>query len=275
MAISRALVFAAAGLSILTSGCVRLQAQSRANPRSIALYSENGCPLTREALDTRDGSVNLDCFRFLEKPGRAYDSAVFDEDYRNRLVEILLKHSDDACEHQLGKLTADEATVNTSLGIAASGFAASASIVSGELAKSILAGISGFAGASRDHINVNVYRNQIAAAIGQAIQVQRDVLKKEIRGKYNSTRTSWSIDAGIRDVNEYHQTCSFHKGIELVLSSVQGKKDLDELIKQRADDSELIRCQARLKILQSSIAVVKDEASRKKIDENIASVKCG
>lgn len=239
-------------LAIVTTGGCRitstLQAQSRVNPVSMAAYpAPPQCPVVfGSRSDTRVGAIDLDCFVFPEadgveyaddggKPRRyrvrdrsllAYSQATVSPDARNRLTSILVKQSDDICVQELGRLTANEATTNATLSILGTGFSTAASIVSGELAKSILAGASSVASASRDHINVHVYRNTIAQAVSQVIAAERRTMLGDIQKRYGDQTTQWSIDDAIRDVNAYHAQCSFYKGLELLLKAADDRSYL-------------------------------------------------
>jgi len=256
-------------LSWALQGCTFLSAQSRADPRSVAVYKVAECPLTKQQGDTRLGSVDLDCFKFPGASEVAYTAAT-DKMGRNRLLSALMKHSDDACTFVLGKMYSDEATINTSLGVLATGFSTAATIVSGEQAKTILSGVSSLAGASRDHINVNVYRSQISSALSQAINNKRSELRAQILAKYTLTPVQWSIDDGIRDVNLYHQECSFYRGIELVLMSVQDKKALQSYISKRDTELVLSAAKATLVELSASRARLVDATAQTNADKAIA-----
>ncbi len=236
---------------VATGGCritSRLQAQSRVNPVSMAAYpTPTQCPVVfGSGSDTRVGAIDLDCFVFPETKGvkyaddgkrrphywvkdrslLAYSQATNSRVTRNRLTSILIKQSDDICVQELGRLTANEATTNATLSVLGTSFSTAASIVSGELAKSILAGASSVAGASRDHINVHVYRNTIAQAVSQVIAAERRTMLGEIQKRYGDQPVDWSIDDAIRDVNAYHAQCSFYKGLELLLKAADDRSDL-------------------------------------------------
>ncbi|RVT94294.1 hypothetical protein [Sphingomonas crocodyli] len=239
----------------LSTGCTYLQAQSRVDPRTVANYSryaieDKQCRLSspsdknanRLNDDTRSGAINLDCFRFPEDSMRgkeipedgktAYALAVADVAgiQRNRLTSILIKHADDVCTTEMGRFAANEATVNASLSILTSGFAAASTIVSGELSKSILSGIATTTSASRAHINAEVYRNIVSATVNHAIQNERDRQKLQILAKNSMNISTYSVDQMIMDVNQYHQVCSFYRGLTLVNDAVD---------KQKVDPSDL------------------------------------
>jgi hypothetical protein len=266
----RTIVLIIVGCSgVLLSGCGRLGAMSRVDPLSIAVYP--GGESRRDTPNNRNGrcssllgvgsysrgAIDLSCFYFPEDalpatasgtagrdaaspnpaPRLAYARAVGDPRDRNRLTALLLKHSDDICVEELGRLTANEATVNTSLSIVNTGVTTAANIVSGELAQQILTGIGTFTGASRSHFNSYVYRNTFPHAISRAISIERQRLRTLIEARYTQDSALFTVDDAIRSANEYHGVCSFFKGLELVLASVEGdQRSRDALVRQTQVD---------------------------------------
>lgn len=250
-----------AGLAL--GGCHTLQIQSRTDPHTIAQYAPGGgvrslrrdgpsldpdiCPLVATARDDHRGAIDLDCFRFPEDRGPpgarvatgqpAYFRAVEDGLARNRLASILLKQSDDICVIELSQLRANEATVNTGLSTLTTTLSAAATIVGGKLAKSILSGTASAISGTQSHINVQVYRNQISEAVAQAIEVDRARQRDLITGKYGEGVKTWTVDDAIRMVNAYHGTCSFYKGLELLLMA-PGQEKVREAYE--ADRRELL-----------------------------------
>ena len=233
--------------------------------------------------DTRDGAINLDCFTFPEvdavvkdeiisdRTKLAYAMATIKSSDRNRLTSILIKHSDDVCTAELGRLTANEATTNASLSILSTGFSAAATVVGGELAKSILSGTATVLGASRDHINVHVYRNTIAQAVSQVIASERKKISDAIYSKYSDDKSIWSIDDAIRQVNVYHSQCSFFKGLELLLKAADNNTDLQAYRSARAQQVTLTRIDDEISRLQGMLRLVNDDdqASREEVTKKI------
>lgn len=216
----------------LLSGCQTLQAQSRVDPQTMAVYTQlsggdGSCNAAKLENDSRTGAINLDCLQFPAefgpdgRPRLAYAAAQNDKVSRNRLAAILMKQSDDVCTLELGRLTANEAMANTGLSIATSALSAAGSIVTGTLAQSILAGGAGLSNASRDHINAEIYRNTLSTAVTKAIQNERDRQRGLIAAKATSLPEVYSVDEMIMDVNRYHQTCSFYRGLGLVVQAVE------------------------------------------------------
>jgi hypothetical protein len=104
----------------------------------------------------------------------AYALATLDLDSRNRLTQILVNQSDGICTVELGRLEGRVASFNLAGDIATSGFAGAASIVGGNTAKSILAGIASFTSATKDHFNADLLHSQMTEALIQAIRIERE-----------------------------------------------------------------------------------------------------
>lgn len=253
------LLVGTAGVTL--AGCSHLGAMSRVDPITIAVYPggesrrdpqpESGsCTSLRGVGSFSRGAIDLDCFVFPEdvrRPGvtdtptvgqLAYRRAAAGQAERNRLTALLLKHSDDICVEEMGRLNSNEATVNTSLSVLGTGATTAANIVTGELAQQILTGIGTFAGATRSHFNSYVYRNTFPHAISRAIALERQRLRGLLEARYTQPITTFTVDEAIQAANEYHGVCSFYKGIELVLASVEGdQRSRDALLRQTQVDA--------------------------------------
>ncbi|WP_312218338.1 hypothetical protein [Sphingobium yanoikuyae] len=250
-------------LSSLLSGCISA-GSARVEPVTMAVYPDGQrCGQVRKPQDVRlndrqpddfrPGAIDLSCFRFpedenvdAEQPAAnkkqnarltAYARAAGNSADRNRLAAILLKQADDVCTSEKALLLKRQAEVNGWLSIATTGLSTVSTIVTGELAKSILSGGAAITSGSRDHVNTHVYRNQIIQTITKAIDTERsrifDVMKPNLAldsGKYN-------VDAMIRDVNAYHQACSFGTGLQIVMDAVEKREAFEKMDKiQKIDD---------------------------------------
>jgi hypothetical protein len=224
----------------------QIENPARIDPVTVAVYERaprgnahqreatTTCSLTSGAYDLYQGAIDLDCFRF---PGEtstaltAYRQAAGADANsklaRNRMISILMSHSDQVCTRELGRMSAVEAATNSSLSIASSALSTLATIVTGERANAILSGGSTFFGATRDHIRAEVYRTQMAPVVSSAIVQERNRLRESIERRFADDAATWSIDQGIRAVNEYHQTCSFYRGLELVTLATAQRTELE------------------------------------------------
>lgn len=252
----------------LVGGCAHWQAQGRINPRVVAIYP-NDCGAKRAEGDIRNGAIDLDCYRFPEtvnattKPktyegDTAYKTAATEGDTglqaRNRLTSILLSQSDSNCTFALGKLTADEAISNTVFSTLTTSVSAAATVVSGNLAKSILSGVASVSSGTQSNVNLHVYRNQIAPTIAHAINIERDKLRKEITDKFNKSQKEWPIDLAINDVNRYNQTCSLYHGFEILLASAENSKNLEAYKKAVENEQFLALANQQIPLLQANLS---------------------
>ncbi|HEX8063840.1 MAG TPA: hypothetical protein VF535_11555 [Allosphingosinicella sp.] len=269
----------AVGGAALVAGCSTLQNQSRVDPRTVANYPRDdriegdaNCPMEIGG-DTHGGAINLDCFRFPDQKPKgktAYDLAVDGQVERNRLAAILIKHADDVCTQELGRLTANEAITNTALATVASTLSGIATIVTGAHAKEIFAAGSGLATASRSHVNAHVFRNVLSTAVSRAIHIERDKQRAAIQAQLAKDSAAYNVDQMVVEVNAYHQTCSFYRGLTLVLEAVDRTKfeDSDRAGGLRAGIQELEnQIQKREAQKARAAAVADQEAIQKQIDE--------
>lgn len=257
-----------------------LQAQSRVDPQTVAVYPRNdpnpanaNCP-TSLPDDSHSGAINLDCFNLPDQTdATAYKKSAGEKDgtFRNRLASILMKQSDDVCTLELGRLTANEATVNTTLSILATSFATTSTIITGKTAKSILSGLAATSSASRGHINAEVYRNTLSTAVGRAIRLDRDRQKALLLANFVKTNKVYSVDQMVMDVNAYHQTCSFYYGLSLVVQAVDRTK-FDELDRRRSmgtaiEDLDARTASLNVKLGDKSLSTEDQDAIKRQISE--------
>lgn len=200
------------------------------------------------------------------RPWLAYARAASDRVDRNRLAQILMKHSDDVCTIEMGTITANQATVNSSLNILATAATTTANIVTGNQAQQILTGVGTFAGASRSHLNADVYRNTVAYAISRAITLERQRLRELIESRYGQSRADFTVDEAIRAANQYHGVCSFYKGLELVLASVEGDQRTRAAEARRAQIEEL---EQQIRRYREQMLALRKEEDRQPYQERI------
>jgi hypothetical protein len=258
-------------VSACTSG-----ARARVDPPNIAAYKVNyeACPVYRPPAPgllvklksperqrelRRFGAIPLDCFTFPDNDQPAYKLAVGtgNEAGRDRLINALMTHSDAICTVEKSIMLERQAEVNGWLSIFATGMSISSTIVTGELASNILAGGSALANASRDHVNTHVYRNTIIQTITKAIDTERAAMRTAIEAKFSRKNSDYSIDHGIRDVNEYHGMCSFGVGLQKVMEAVDRQEDLRKQLRVSVIES----------VLEDNGPAKVDETLRKKLVE--------
>jgi len=159
----------------------------------------------------------------------------------------------------MGRLTSNEAATNTALSIATTALAGASTVVGGDLAKSILAGAATLTNSTRDHINVHVYRNQIAQAISKSIEGERFNLRRQILARYAQDEKGWTVDDAILEVDSYHRVCSFYKGLELVLMAAENAEELRQFKEARRAANPILVAAAAQVAANQALAVAKAE----------------
>jgi len=246
-------------MSLAGSGCARM-GTARVEPVTMAVYPGAKCLQARQPrsaiwgeanlADSRPGAVDLGCFQFPEdwdpenddiRDTTAYIKAVADAtgEKRNRLAAILLKQADDVCTSEKALMLVRQAQANGTLSIATTGLSTASAVVTGDLAKSILAGGAALASGSRDHINTHGYRNQIIQTVTKAIDTERLRLYGLINPNLTKGTAAYSVDVMIRDVNAYHQACSFTMGLQIVMESVERRAEYDKMSKLQSLDDQI------------------------------------
>lgn len=226
--------------SVAISGCAKVRQSARVNPASVVAYDDlqnPECKLISPLKEDLALAIDLDCFKFNnDDPKTAYkeatdgDSSENKRVARNRLQAAILTHADLICEKEKAGIYSDRAVVGGLLDFLSSGFSISSTIVGGEQAKSILGGLAGLSTATRTNIDANVYQNQLVSAITQAMDTERARLLTEMEALRSEKTTNYTADDMIRRANEYHQACSFQKGVQLLAKAAADQEGSTRII---------------------------------------------
>ena len=140
---------------------------------------------------------------------------------RNRLVRQLMTLSDELCAKHEADIMAQSAATNVILGTATSIFAGAGAIVGG-IAAQALSGGGAFSNATRATINEEIYAKHFAPSIVRSIHSDRPPKGAGIERRLeNDTPLDYPIDLALKEVNDYHQACSFHNAIVRVSSATE------------------------------------------------------
>lgn len=206
-------------LTVVCGACTTLQNQSRVDPRTVAVYSDEvDCAAARIKGDTFAGALNPKCLKDSDKI-TFYEAALINKLARNRLAERLIKRSNEVCIVEMGRLTGNEAMVNTILSTATTGLTAAGSVVVGDWNR-VLSAAATFTNGTRDHIRAEVYRNFVTYQLIKAIGIERAKRLEAIKKHDGETPNQYNVDEMIREIDEYHQICSFYIGLTLVDAAV-------------------------------------------------------
>jgi hypothetical protein len=187
--------------------------------------------------------------------GSAYVAAVADTTgtTRNRLQDLLITRSEASCGPYKDELYARVAARKGTLSTIALLTSGAAAIVGGNAAKSILAGVGAAATGVDAIIDAEVLQNQFITIILKQIDTLRDEKMVKIDaarmdGATPTPNASYSVDAAIRDVVEYHAKCAFLPAI-VELSNKAGQPVADK----ETIDAEIKTLRERLGVLQTEI----------------------
>lgn len=259
-------LFVLVAFAISVSGCNNLRKSARVNPAAVVAYDDlqdPACELIAPLKEDLAWAINLDCFKFNpndEMQATAYVQATQGEDAeeervaRNRLQAAILTHADLICEKEKAGIYSDRAVVGGVLDFLSSGFSISSTIVGGELSKSILGGLAGLSTATRTNIDANVYQNQLVTAITQAMDTERARLLTEMEALKSEQTDNYTADDMIRRTNEYHQACSFQKGVQLLAKAAADQEGSTRIIDSINYDSAVAALLSEMERIEGSLA---------------------
>jgi hypothetical protein len=180
--------------------------------------------------------VNLEALCFPEDRAQdgkcnetAYRRAASDAETRNRLQAYLMAASDNACTIHSSSMLNMSTNVNLLTGLSALALGASAPLIKPVTTKNIFAAGAALATGSRSTFNDEVYKQMLVTSILKAVRDSRESQAIVIRGKRDKTTKEYSVDEAIGDVLEYHDRCSFYRGLT----------DLSEAIEKKATCSSI------------------------------------
>jgi hypothetical protein len=162
---------------------------------------------------------------------------------RNETQSEMLLQADRICDRYLASVFGEQAGRALEMDVWGSLLSGGAALASGVTARNLAAG-SAFLGATKSHINADVYQNQVATAINLLIRKKRNVARGVIRNNQACNVAAYSATDAVKDALTYHDMCSFEYGLgELVheasnTSPVRGSVaslTLQRLQKQLAD----------------------------------------
>lgn len=138
---------------------------------------------------------------------------------RNVAVSALLVASDDLCQAHFKTIYGNDAYYNILTGSVATLTSGAAAIAGGGSAKAALSAISAFSSAERSLINETVYKNMLVTATTKKIREVREgkATAMLLPGTLNKSVAEYPVVLAIRNVVDYHYSCSFMLGLERAL----------------------------------------------------------
>jgi hypothetical protein len=174
----------------------------------------------------RPSPIDLDTYWFRDGSSNvtAYAAAAADPVKRNRLLYVLMDHSDRLCERYTADMLATRNLTTFSLSTLATAFSGAASIVAG-VAGQALSGASTAASATRTAMAEEVYQKAVITDITRTIKETRAKYRNSISEKLlgpvnaNNERVPpgievYSVDEAIGDALQYHAACGFTSALD-------------------------------------------------------------
>lgn len=190
---------------------------------------------------------------------------------RNRSISALMLASDDLCTDHLRDLYGGEVTANMATGTLALLTAGWSTVSSALPTKTALSSLSMFFSAERSLINEVAYKDKLITAVTAKIRQIREAKASKLVLRYADDITAYPMMDALKDVSDYHLSCSFGIGLETVLHegdkpSAETQKAKLELELQQVQNTLDIRT-ANKGLDQSSIDLLKKR--RDAIQESI------
>lgn len=145
-------------------------------------------------------------------------------DLRNALIEDLLTISDRSCARHQASVIAGLNTWNVTTGTLSSLLSALGTVTGGESAKAALSAAAGFTNSTRSLVNEEVYAKAIGTTIVRATMAAREKQIAEISEGMRKTVAEYSVKAGLRDVYNYQNKCSFYFGLVEITKAIDQRK---------------------------------------------------
>ena len=139
---------------------------------------------------------------------------------RNALISRILLLADDICLQHKANIQGNASALNLGFGTATTLFAGAGTLVTGPGAATLSA-LAAASNATRSLVNEEVYQKAFSASILLAIDSDRVSKKTPIIAGMKSPVADYPIEMAIQQINEYHHSCSFVNGIEVISKAVQ------------------------------------------------------
>lgn len=202
-------------------------------------YRPDPMPLPKYQWYKDDGSVDVQVLLSessvgcVPMPAIGTDAPSCARQTRDRALNKLMLLSDDMCSVHQSNVLSNASTWNVGTGSVTNLLAGIAALGSNSASQANYAAGAVFSNSTRSLVNSEVYMQSLATTIIRAIET----LRKERRGAVEQRMKSdnevvYSFENGYRDVQQYHQACSFYLGISEVSRAVDARAD-------KSDDAQL------------------------------------
>ncbi|HEY6940145.1 hypothetical protein [Dokdonella sp.] len=187
---------------------------------------------------------------------------------RNETQSEMLLQADRLCDRYLASVFGEQAGNSLWMDVLGTTLSGGATLASGNSARNLSAGAA-LLGATKSHINADVYQNQIASAINLLIRKKRNAARSVIHNNQGCSVARYPAADAVTDALVYHNMCSFEYG-------------LGELVHEASDTSPvrgsvatltLQRLQKQLAELEAHPAAAGDAAAKARYEAALADLR--
>jgi hypothetical protein len=144
---------------------------------------------------------------------------------RNAILERVITRCDVICDNHKTSFVSQGVLAKTAFGIASIGLTGAGSLVGGATANAVSAAATATQGTEKA-ISKEIYADRVSTAIASSIAAEQTKRLQLIREhEARSTMATYPVWAGLRDIQEYHDTCSFATGLGLLQDDAAVEKD--------------------------------------------------
>lgn len=141
--------------------------------------------------------------------------------YRNMLQDAIIGVSNTVGSAHVATILGVEDALNLTTGFMDILFDGIAVMVTPPGTKTIFAGLSGVAGATRSLVNEEIYTNIIAPAVLKAIEAERVSEWERIAPFRKLPVSQYNVEQAIADAIAYHEAWSFYRGMQRLATDAQ------------------------------------------------------
>lgn len=179
-------------------------------------------------------------------------SGISREEARNLLMDLVRGRSDLVCDKHKSAIVAYNAGNNLGHSLIVTGLTTAGTILTGGISN-VLSGAAAAVNASRSAVSKEIFQSYIAPAVVKKIGEGRQAFLDTIKPERAKPTESYSVIAGLNDMQRYHHLCSFYAG--LVALTQDGEKVSFPSVEDRRKliEKELTASQARMATLQAQV----------------------
>ena len=172
---------------------------------------------------------------------------------RNDVVSALISASTANCYAYLKNLRGDQVSSRLLFDALSGGFATAGSLVVPTQTAHLLGGLSAFSTAEGSSFDRNIFAQQAAEAVGDAIlQLRAEDLTK-INHSMTLPYNEWPLGLALADVMAFHGDCSVTRGLTQMQGAIQQREVEINVVRQAVLNADTTTAPALLKILGAMI----------------------